>query len=504
MALQPLQHNPYQIAFLNARRAWFCKRAAGVVAEERHKHLLQRISPESVCQCGEPPHRRAFNRFVLIAGRRGGKSRIGAISGIEESAVPDTLGWVIAPTFKELHDYVWPAITNQMPRAWLINPDKPVNESYQEIKMTNGSMIQGRPAEDPERLRGQGPHWAWFDEASKMVEMAWDVFRPSLSEHRGPAWFTTSPRGFDWVYRRFYKTAQDGVPGFWATRYRTADNPIIPKEEIEEARRSMSPQLFAQEYLADFVTFEGAIYASLLTEDIILRTNNEIKSYLPEWDGTRASIDKDRPTIIAIDPGADHPFAAVRLTSTQKGILTTGEYVTEKGTSRPVAEHVHHIRKLASGFKDVRFAIDRTQKQMQIEFSQHGIYCVQAENAVDAGLERVKSGLFHRRLLIVEDLTPKLLVEMQTYRYEDSAKADGSLKVQRPFKVNDDLCDALRYGMMLWPKEIAVPDMKSGRDPLTVPVELRRSWEQEQRHDKRMANEGLSVVEEYPLHDFFV
>ncbi|KKM88455.1 hypothetical protein LCGC14_1258550 [marine sediment metagenome] len=504
MALQPLQHNPYQIAFLNARRAWFCEQAAGVSEADRHKHLLQRVSPDSMCQCGAAPSRRAFNRFVLIAGRRGGKSRIGAISSIEEAAVPETLGWVIAPTFKELHDYVWPAIIGQIPRSWLVDIKHPINESYQEVKLTNGSMIQGRPAEDPERLRGQGPDWAWFDEVSKMVEMAWDVFRPSLSEHRGPAWFTTSPRGKDWVYRRLYKPALEGVPGFWATRYRTADNPIIPREEIEEARRSMSPQLFAQEYMADFVTFEGAIYAALLTQEVILRTNDQIKAYFPEWKGTWASVDKDRPTIIGIDPGADHPFAAVRLTSSQKGIVCTGEYRTEKGASRPCAEHAWHVRKLAAGLKDVRFAIDRTQKVYQVELAQHGIYSIQAENAVDPGIERVKSGLFHKRLLLIEDLVPKLLDEMQTYRYEDSIKADGSLKAQRPFKKDEDLCDALRYAMMLWPKEIALPALKSGRDPATVPVELLASWKREQRHDRRQEHEGLTVVEEYPLHDFFV
>ena len=64
-------YNPYQQAFLKARKLRL------------------------------PDASRAFNRFTLIAGRRGGKTFIGAVAMCEELSVPNTRHWAVAPTYED-------------------------------------------------------------------------------------------------------------------------------------------------------------------------------------------------------------------------------------------------------------------------------------------------------------------------------------------------------------------------------------------------------------------
>ena len=87
--------------------------------------------------------------------------------------------------------------------------------------------------------------------------------RPTLTDFEGEAWFLTTPRGRIGDYWDLHK--QGGVrPGWASFQMPTATNPHINPDEIEEARQGYldmgRPDLFEQEYLAQFVMSTGAIY----------------------------------------------------------------------------------------------------------------------------------------------------------------------------------------------------------------------------------------------------
>ena len=77
--------------------------------------------PRACPGCGKKGIR-GFRFFYLRAGRRGGKTRVGALSAIEEITIPDSKGWICAPSYPELHDYVMPAFFDQLPTAWFEHP----------------------------------------------------------------------------------------------------------------------------------------------------------------------------------------------------------------------------------------------------------------------------------------------------------------------------------------------------------------------------------------------
>lgn len=412
-----LKWNPYQAAFLQA--------------------LKQRTKKG----------KRAFNRFALFAGRRGGKTKIGAVAAVSEM-LPGTLGWACAPTYPELQDYVIPAVLELLPRDWVAD----WSQSRLELTLINKARVAFRSLDDPNRARGPGLDWLWIDEARKVQELAWDVALPALTSNRGIAWFTTTPNGYDWCWRRLWKTTEEGEPGFWACRYYTSDNPAIDPEEIEAARRQLDPVFFAQEFQADFVTFTGAIYGQSI-EPQILRKVDDIRRVLPEW----PKVDPSRTCYVGLDPGADHPFAAVILVSTEQGLVQIGEYIAR---NRSTLEHKRAIvTKLSQWnperpFWPERWAIDRSQKQMAIELAQNplSISATAAENDVRAGINRTLAWFQTKQLWIIADECKRTVEQLRGYRWDENKNTDGSYKKEQPLKVEDDLPDALRYTLMLYPE----------------------------------------------------
>jgi hypothetical protein len=439
-----LKRNPYQEAFLDARRL--------------------RLSDGS----------RAFNRFTLIAGRRGGKTRIGAVALAEEAAVPETIHWACAPSYPELHDYVLPAVMRTLPAGWIAD----WSAQHYELLLKNKTKIQFRSLDDPERGRGPGIHSAWLDEVRKIAQLAWQTLRPALADFQGAAYFTTSPNGFDWVYKKLYKPALDGRAGYWACRYKTSDNPIFQsgtmRREIDEARETMDPLFFQQEYEAEFVHFTGSIYGQLLDTQV-LTSDDEIRAVLPEW----PRVDPKRMALSSIDPGSDHPFAGVLALVTDAGLVFFNEYLER---NKPITDHVAGIKEMEAPFFIERRAYDRSQKQWAIELAQHGLYCIPAENDVVAGIQRVQSWLKMRQMWFIQSRVPKTIEQMRSYRWNENFGLGGETsKRERVIKVGDDLPDGVRYLAMLYPElpKIGVPTGE--RDPRTVPAEARWAWERLRR-----------------------
>jgi hypothetical protein len=453
-----LKRNPYQLAFLDALR-------------RRH-----------------PDGSRHFHRLALFAGRRGGKTRIGAVAAAIEAAKPKTIGWACAPSYPELHDFLLPALKQTLPTAWIEDWSA---ENY-EFTLINGSLIQCRSLDDPERGRGPGLHWAWLDETRKIQQLAWDTLRPALSEHRGVAWFTTSPNGKDWCYRQFWKRAQEGKPGWWALKYKTRENPQIPLDEIEEARDTLDPTFFRQEYEADFVNFTGSIYGGLLESQVIDVDREEtlLKSMIPEW----PRIDSTREAVAAIDPGADHPFACVVCLVTDFGLIAIGEY---QKRYKAIEDHVLGIRRVCHGLQP-RFYYDRTNPQGAIELRQHGIYALPSEGHQVGGIRRVQSWLRMKKLWFVKRLVPTTVEQMENLQWSESTSSTGEQRREAQKKIDDEGPDCVRYIVMSWPQLPTTEPAPSGRDISNFPPEV--VWQIERMRRVESGERG-DLVDLAEMHD---
>jgi Terminase large subunit, T4likevirus-type, N-terminal len=475
--LVQLEYHKYQHLFMEARRLRQCPSG--------HFWDVTR-SPGYCPECRATQIERAYHTFLLRAGRRGGKTRIGALASIEESTVSNTRGWCCAPTYPKLNDYVLPAFFKQMPAAWLEHPKTHWSESELTLSLPNRAMVQFRSLEDPDRGRGPGLHWLWIDEICELALIHWQTIEPTLTDEGGIMFATTTPKGEDWVHENFWEPAERGDPGYWATTFATLDNPHIKAHMVERARLRMTDLMFRQEYLAEIVAFTGAIFGELVPPCIIEGTDEQMREYFPEW----PNLDLSRPAISGLDPGADHPFAGVHGVQSPLGLVITGEYLER---NKLFSQHAPSIQQMRRGFTTSRIAIDRSQLQARIELQQYGIFAQEAENDVIAGISRISAWMLAnnkgnrpRGLVLPRRFCPQLIKQLQAYRWaEANQRKDGQLASrEQVYKKNDDLVDALRYMLMLYPHLPAlhpVAAVNPRRNLEALPEGVRLEIERERR-----------------------
>lgn len=213
---------------------------------------------------GEPQQREFYlseARFnVAVATRRGGKSDIGRRRMIKKALkfslpVPDPYMVITAPTRDQVKRLHWEQSKSLVP-DWALDD---VAESELTIKLVNGVKIQLLGMDKPQRAEGMSIDHALIDEVADMKPIAWTLsLRPSLSTEGRPgsADFIGKPRGKAFYYELYQRA--ETLPDW--RRFHWDCYGILDPEEIEAAKRELSDLQFAQEYLADWVTFEGRCY----------------------------------------------------------------------------------------------------------------------------------------------------------------------------------------------------------------------------------------------------
>lgn len=170
------------------------------------------------------------------------------------------------------------------------NPDyryliKSINRTSMEITLVNNVVIRiaGTNDNNGDRLRGLKIYFACLDEMQDIRPAAfYEVIRPAMSDTIGSrVLFTGTPKGRQNVLYDLYNTSS---PDWQSFNYPTWSNPTIPRDEIEQARVSLPPRLFTQEYEASFVDFPGKIYSEL-------DNNNKYFGELPRFDLVVMGVD---------------------------------------------------------------------------------------------------------------------------------------------------------------------------------------------------------------------
>jgi hypothetical protein len=315
--------------------------------------------------------------------------------------------------------------------------------------------------------------------------------------------------GFDWTYDTIEKKALvEKLPGYFAVKWWTEENPLfqydeVLKAEIEEARLTLPPELFNQEYRAERHNATGAIYAKYL-DKAYLPNDEAIKRFIPEW----PEIDPSREIWVGLDAGADHPFGATMAVVTEKGIVIVDEYLHRDGA---YLVHYNNIvnRFGLRRFNNVKWVANKNERQLRLEFGLQQIGVMQAENKHEFGIQRVQSWFVSNQLFIAHTC-PLTLDQFKKYRYAVNTANDGQQKKESVYKLEDELPDCVRYKLMAYPR---LPDPKVA----SMTKEQRDRWEafnertrydierMRDFHKQESGNErDLQPVDaNYPVGDFF-
>ena len=114
--------------------------------------------------------------WLLLAGRGAGKTKAAAEQiGWWAWCYPKTRALVAAPTSADVRGTCFEGdsgLLSVIPSILIAD----YNKALHEIRLTNGSLIKGIPASEPERFRGPQFGFGWLDElaAWEYIQEAWD------------------------------------------------------------------------------------------------------------------------------------------------------------------------------------------------------------------------------------------------------------------------------------------------------------------------------------------
>lgn len=225
---------------------------------------------------------------LFLGGVGGGKTWGGAVKAmLKVLEFPEVPGLICANTYSQLADAtikVFKAVLDYYGiRYWH-------KEQRNNIYIPVGGVlaeIHCRSLDKFEHRRGTEYGWAWLDEARDMKEEAFHVV---LARLRYPhidvrqLWITTTPFGFNWIYKKFIKNPIKGSEVFVSG---THDNYFLPDDYVEALLDSFDDRLAKQEVYAEILDIsKGQLYHQF-DRNIHVKDDLEYDKYLPlihSWD----------------------------------------------------------------------------------------------------------------------------------------------------------------------------------------------------------------------------
>lgn len=346
-------------------------------------------------------------------GRRWGKSSLGQF--LISSNFDKPIGW-FAPTYKLLEE-AWRDLV--FTYGQVITGK---NSTSKRIDFVGGGSIDFWSLDNAEMVaRGRAYALVIIDEAAMAsgLEQAWQQsIRPTLTDFEGGAWFLSTPKGLNF-FHDLYRLGQTD-PNWMSWQMPTSSNPYIKKSEIEAARLELPDIVFAQEYLAQFVSMEGG------------RVKREWLKY-------------GEP-----EPHAEKFMAVDLAISTKDSADYTAAAIVSRNKDGSI--YVHDVQRFRGGFGDVLLFINNMASKHQPKLI--GIEQVQYQAAVVEELLR-------RTSLPIRGLTPSRdkLTRFQPLeaRYQQGLVVH-SRSLPREFEdellsfphgPHDDQVDALSYAYSL-------------------------------------------------------
>jgi phage terminase large subunit len=191
-----------------------------------------------------------------VAHRRAGKT-VACINDLIRAAAlcpkPRPRFAYIAPQLKQAKTVAW----DYLRQYGLDLPGSSVHETELRLDLQNGGQVRLFGSDNPDALRGIYLDGLVLDEAADTSPRVFnEILRPSLSDRQGWCVWIGTPKGQNDFFDLWQK-ARKAPDEFFTLLLRASQTGIVPQEELADAKRSMTPEQYAQE-------FEGSFSAGIL------------------------------------------------------------------------------------------------------------------------------------------------------------------------------------------------------------------------------------------------
>lgn len=287
------------------------------------------------------------------------------------------------------------------------------------------------------KIRGVTLSGAYVDELTLIPQDFFVMLLSRLSTAGAKLFGTTNPDS----PRHWLKTdyLDKGDLDIYRVKFLLDDNTTLPPDYIENLKREYTGVFFRRFILGEWVAAEGAIYPMF---DKSAHVSDAVPEFTMHW--------------ISADYGHTNPTAFLRLAYGKDGrIWVIDEYyhMADKTGAKSPKQYARDMEAFArKGPAPDVVVIDPSAEGfiLQLKEDAPGLRIKRADNAVLEGIQLVSSAI-DAGVLMIHPRCKHLIDEIQGYAWDPKAQERGE---DKPVKQNDHACDALRYGLMAYRREI--------------------------------------------------
>lgn len=287
------------------------------------------------------------------------------------------------------------------------------------------------------KIRGVTLHGAYLDEITLIPRDFFTMLLSRLSTEGAKLFGTTNPDS----PRHWLKTEYLDNPDIdvYRIKFLLDDNTTLPLDYIENLKREYTGVFYRRFILGDWVAAEGAIYPMFERK---LHVSDQLPKLRMNW--------------IGCDYGHTNPTAFLRFAAGDDGrIWVTDEYyhMADKTGAKSPKQYARDMAAFAAkGPSPDVVVIDPAAEGFILQLKEDApqLRIRRADNAVLEGIQLVSSAI-DAGVLMIHPRCKHLIDEIQGYSWDPKAQERGE---DKPVKTNDHACDALRYGLMAYRREI--------------------------------------------------
>jgi len=406
---------------------------------ERKPITLNRIQNAIVNAINSPKY-----RFVTACvSRRVGKTYIANIILQVVALCPGTRVLIIAPDYS-LASISWD-IQHTLIKMFDIETIRD-NAKDRILELTNGSVIRVASVSRVDSAVGVSYDLIIFDEAALNDNggQAFNIsLRPTLDKLASKCIFISTPRGDNWFRDFFDRGFSDAIEyEEWVSIHADFhENPRASAKDIASARATMSHAEFEQEYLANFVTFEGQIWG--FSGDCIQDLTAQIVEYI--------KLSHKIEIIAGVDVGFRDQTAMVVLVVEQDSsgrnmYYLIDEYVAHHRSTQVHAEEIGHRMQLYD--LDYIF-VDSSAAQTRFDLAaMFDISTIGAMKSVTDGIGSVGAVIDNNRLIIHDECIESIYA-VRNYKWKGEVEAGvWNIETEKPAHTRaSHVADAIRYAI---------------------------------------------------------
>lgn len=306
-------------------------------------------------------------------------------------------------------------------------------------------IFGGRDESSQDLIQGMTLAGLYCDEVALMPESFVNQATGRCSVKGAKMWFNCNPESpMHWFLKNWIEKKDEKK--LLHLHFVMDDNPSL-SDIVRERYKTTYTGVFYQRFILGlWVMAQGAIYKDAWSDELY-------------FDKEQLDLIYKNPRFyrryISIDYGTVNPMAFLDIWDDGDTVWVCREYYwnsrAEGGKEKDNSQYGDDLMEFIkfSDYAPTAVIVDPSAASFKIEMRNRGLRAketvdtINADNSVIEGIRNVNRLLTRRKIRIYKEACPNLIKEMQSYAWDEKAIQNGGK--ERPIKVNDHACDALRY-----------------------------------------------------------